>query len=544
MAESVSSGVSSMESDKSMEKFIGFNGLGVVLCDVCSVVPAVKFCQTCSVNYCESHVRQHYTVPKLQRHTLVEVTGDLEENLCQEHHRPLEVFCKTDQIYICSLCSATKHIGHDTIHDQMNKSERQQGGQNYSAARLWKRTSSEHSTLVPKHIAEIQPAKKNDTFAESGKRDTPPQDIESAALTEIEQNAKATLNPDEERDSGDHVTNSVLPPPDHLTVDSVDTTSATVNWKHPPGLDQTHHQYQISYHCNGTEPHTITTSTTSITLSDLRPATEYSVTVWNVLEDGVQSQPEAISLTTKVPAPGDLTIEELKSTSLTVRWTRGSGLDQTPQHFLISYSGPGEKPTTEDTDDCYRKLSDLQPGTQYTVSVSTVLESEPVSTTICTGSCLNELLSEVGLQDHYEKNKLKLSSVLEIKAKTTSDEPVDSLLSLPGAFLKKLMMANVNARSVKCISTDQDVSYFGIDNLDTNPEVRNVMNPLDLITALFLCSDGFLQQEMVQKMCMCQFAVPLLLPNCDTKQSTLMLWALRDIVKKYRPSSQLTQSPS
>ncbi|KAM9398969.1 up-regulator of cell proliferation-like [Salvelinus alpinus] len=110
--------------------------------------------------------------------------------------------------------------------------------------------------------------------------------------------------------------------------------------------------------------------------------------------------------------------------------------------------------------------------------------------------------------------------------------------SLPGAFLKKLMMANVNARSVKCLTTDQDVSYYGVDNLNTDTDSSNVINPLDLITALFLCSDGFLQQEMVQKMSMCQFAVPLLLPNCDTKQSTLMLWALRDIVRKFRPSSQ------
>uniref|UniRef100_A0A4W5P870 VLIG-type G domain-containing protein n=1 Tax=Hucho hucho TaxID=62062 RepID=A0A4W5P870_9TELE len=101
--------------------------------------------------------------------------------------------------------------------------------------------------------------------------------------------------------------------------------------------------------------------------------------------------------------------------------------------------------------------------------------------------------------------------------------------SLPGAFLKKLMMANINARSLTLKSDtdecDSDNSY--------------AINPLDLSTALFLCSDGFLQQEMTLKMSMCQFAVPLLLPNCDTEQNTLMLWALRDIVKKFRLSSQI-----
>ncbi|XP_014065370.2 up-regulator of cell proliferation-like [Salmo salar] len=167
-------------------------------------------------------------------------------------------------------------------------------------------------------------------------------------------------------------------------------------------------------------------------------------------------------------------------------------------------------------------------------------QSQLVSTTLTTRSYLMELLSKTGLEDHYE-NKLTLSTVLEINANTTSDEPLTTMQSLPGAFLKKLMMANLNARSVKCMSSDAGVSFWGTDrfeNLKSDSANRNVINPLDLITALFLCSDGFLQQEMVQKMSMCQFAVPLLLPNCDTKESTLMLWALRDIVKKFRLSSQ------
>uniref|UniRef100_A0A4W5LB46 Up-regulator of cell proliferation-like domain-containing protein n=1 Tax=Hucho hucho TaxID=62062 RepID=A0A4W5LB46_9TELE len=157
-----------------------------------------------------------------------------------------------------------------------------------------------------------------------------------------------------------------------------------------------------------------------------------------------------------------------------------------------------------------------------------------------TGSYFMELLSKTGLEDHYE-NKLMLSTVLEINANTTSDEPLTTMQSLPGAFLQKLMMANLNARSVICKSSDAGVSFMGTDrfeNLKSDSANSNVINPLDLITALFLCSDGFLQEEMVQKMSMCQFAVPLLLPNCDTKQSTLMLWALRDIVKKFRLSSQ------
>ncbi|XP_065138307.2 uncharacterized protein [Paramisgurnus dabryanus] len=45
-----------------------------VSCDICTEMKlkAVKSCLTCCVSYCETHVRQHYTVPALQRHNLME----------------------------------------------------------------------------------------------------------------------------------------------------------------------------------------------------------------------------------------------------------------------------------------------------------------------------------------------------------------------------------------------------------------------------------------------------------------------------------------
>ncbi|XP_062391789.1 uncharacterized protein LOC134079727 [Sardina pilchardus] len=48
-------------------------------------------------SFCETHVSQHYTAPALQRHRLVEATGDLEQRLCPQHHRELEFYCRTDQ---------------------------------------------------------------------------------------------------------------------------------------------------------------------------------------------------------------------------------------------------------------------------------------------------------------------------------------------------------------------------------------------------------------------------------------------------------------
>uniref|UniRef100_A0A3B5RF24 VLIG-type G domain-containing protein n=1 Tax=Xiphophorus maculatus TaxID=8083 RepID=A0A3B5RF24_XIPMA len=161
---------------------------------------------------------------------------------------------------------------------------------------------------------------------------------------------------------------------------------------------------------------------------------------------------------------------------------------------------------------------------------------------LSTGTDLETVLEDLGL-DQFYKEKLSLSKILEINEKTNNDEPPKCKSDLPWYFLKKLMMVNVTVREIKCTSTsesncdDSSSDDFDLDDLLACPNKDDSINPLDLITALFLCSDGFVHQELALKMSMCQFSVPLLLPNCDTQQCTLMLWAMRDIVKKYRPSN-------
>ncbi|XP_045568247.1 uncharacterized protein isoform X5 [Salmo salar] len=181
---------------------------------------------------------------------------------------------------------------------------------------------------------------------------------------------------------------TVLPAPDQLTVDSVDTTSAAVSWSQPPGLDQTQHHYQISYHCPGTEPHITTTSSHSNTLSDLQGGTQYSVTVCTVLENGKKSQLVSTTLTTILPAPDQLTVDSVDSTSAAVSWSQPPGLDQTQHHYQISYHCPGTEPHITTTSSHSITLSDLQCGTQYSVTVCTVLkngkQSKLVSTTLTT----------------------------------------------------------------------------------------------------------------------------------------------------------------
>uniref|UniRef100_A0A8C5DMZ2 Si:dkey-85k7.12 n=1 Tax=Gouania willdenowi TaxID=441366 RepID=A0A8C5DMZ2_GOUWI len=153
---------------------------------------------------------------------------------------------------------------------------------------------------------------------------------------------------------------------------------------------------------------------------------------------------------------------------------------------------------------------------------------------------LKTFLKDLGLERHI-KEKLSLSKILQIDEKTIDDVPAKCKSDLPWCFLKKLIMVNVTARNLKCTSASQlkgndssEINYPNPFNLSIS---EDMVNPLDVITALFFCSDGLLQQQMSLKMSLCQFPVPLLLPSCDSQQCTLMLWAMRDIVKQYRPEA-------
>ncbi|XP_032416655.1 up-regulator of cell proliferation-like [Xiphophorus hellerii] len=150
-------------------------------------------------------------------------------------------------------------------------------------------------------------------------------------------------------------------------------------------------------------------------------------------------------------------------------------------------------------------------------------------------------LSRLGLNKFYP-NKLTLRCLLEINKDNINTNPASSLKEIPWYFLKNLLQINAECRS--CVqlpaNDEEDDDLFSLD-LYTEEDTHSGVNALDLIVALFLCADSFLQQEMALRMSMCQFSVPLLLPHSNNSQCSLMLWALRGIVKEWRPHS-LTES--
>ncbi|KAM6940242.1 E3 ubiquitin-protein ligase TRIM21-like [Xenentodon cancila] len=90
---------------------------GEVPCDVCTgtKLKALKSCLVCLLSYCETHLEPHLTAPRLRRHQLVEPVENLEDRICTKHDKPLELFCKNDQICVCMLCSVLDHKTHELV---------------------------------------------------------------------------------------------------------------------------------------------------------------------------------------------------------------------------------------------------------------------------------------------------------------------------------------------------------------------------------------------------------------------------------------------
>ncbi|XP_051984012.1 tripartite motif-containing protein 16-like [Xyrauchen texanus] len=98
-----------------------------VECDVCTERKhkAVKSCLVCLNSYCQNHLEQHENLFNGKRHSLMDATGRLQEMICPQHDKLLEIFCRTDQQCICYLCTMDEHKNHDTVSATAERTKKQ-----------------------------------------------------------------------------------------------------------------------------------------------------------------------------------------------------------------------------------------------------------------------------------------------------------------------------------------------------------------------------------------------------------------------------------
>ncbi|XP_067218033.1 tripartite motif-containing protein 16-like isoform X2 [Chanodichthys erythropterus] len=112
---------------KTARSALSYAGPGDVGCDFCTgrKRKAVKSCLVCLNSYCQHHFKCHEESPLKKRHKVTDATGRLQEMICPQHNRPLEVFCRTDQRCICLICVMDEHKNHDTVPAEAERTEKQ-----------------------------------------------------------------------------------------------------------------------------------------------------------------------------------------------------------------------------------------------------------------------------------------------------------------------------------------------------------------------------------------------------------------------------------
>ncbi|XP_028851361.1 fibronectin-like [Denticeps clupeoides] len=159
-----------------------------------------------------------------------------------------------------------------------------------------------------------------------------------------------------------------LPPPGPIQFTSVTSDSVSLCWGTPEGPTGPQ-RFRVNWKQEGTQQSLIVPVTT-ITIESLSPGEQYEFSVATIGDSGSQSPCVVASTQTVIPQPQDLTVTT-DLTTASVTWSKT--LDQVS--YLLSLCRDGEEEKLIYTKDLRYSLTGLQPGTKYTISVSTVVSS-------------------------------------------------------------------------------------------------------------------------------------------------------------------------
>ncbi|XP_036745650.2 interferon-induced very large GTPase 1-like [Manis pentadactyla] len=173
-----------------------------------------------------------------------------------------------------------------------------------------------------------------------------------------------------------------------------------------------------------------------------------------------------------------------------------------------------------------------------------------------------ELLQRLGLEHYYPKKMSRANFHLICKISVYNTQP-NSEQELPFYFLQKLLMLDyglrylilkddgntenqvyLSASSQKNETFDPYEDIFEDRVSPTNPSAttaRSLIHPMDIQMAILHCADDFARQYILTKLSICQFALPLLVPNPCKSQIEFSLWSLRQIRRSWQQARKLTK---
>ncbi|XP_077613493.1 interferon-induced very large GTPase 1-like, partial [Crocuta crocuta] len=172
-----------------------------------------------------------------------------------------------------------------------------------------------------------------------------------------------------------------------------------------------------------------------------------------------------------------------------------------------------------------------------------------------------ELLQRLGLEHYYPKRMNRANFHLIYKTSVYNTQP-SSERELPFYFLQKLLMLDYglrylvfkddgNAENQVYLSPSKQKNesfnpyddFFEDNDSPTNLSANDSkphIHPMDIQMAILHCADDFARQYILAKLSICQFALPLLIPNPCNSQIEFSLWSLSQIRRSWQEPRKST----
>uniref|UniRef100_A0A8C5MS78 VLIG-type G domain-containing protein n=1 Tax=Leptobrachium leishanense TaxID=445787 RepID=A0A8C5MS78_9ANUR len=208
-------------------------------------------------------------------------------------------------------------------------------------------------------------------------------------------------------------------------------------------------------------------------------------------------------------------------------------LEESLQSFILNST---ERKYGEITAHAVRDLESVHQETQNPQTYSQINETE-------SDKDFFRLLERLGLETYYPQNMNK-NHFHVIRKNVQSENQNINEKQIPFLFLEKLLSLDYRARYLhseqKTIKLFANISVHSIlDDSDDEseefpPSPVGGVHPMDFQMAIFHCADDIARQYIYTKLSLCQFAVPLLVPNPNTKRIEFPLWAFQEIKKKWK----------
>ncbi|XP_038609668.1 up-regulator of cell proliferation isoform X2 [Tachyglossus aculeatus] len=211
-------------------------------------------------------------------------------------------------------------------------------------------------------------------------------------------------------------------------------------------------------------------------------------------------------------------------------------------------SPPGPSAPADETSEAARAAEENADGTDQLQETREPKESDLLSEA---SHRFQSLLSLLGLESRRDR-KLGLQDVRRISSDSIKSWAPQGPKDLPWSFLRRLLALDGSARDTTVMpgsplgagasggppAAGEEEGLAGDDDIYSFTELavpEVPLSPLDLLCIMLLCSDSLLQQEILLKMALCQFALPLVVPDAEGGKPTFLLWAMRDVTKAWGP---------